>query len=215
MHRFTLRQLEYLVATIDSGSIAAAAEQLGVSQPTISVALAKLEDQIGAQLLLRHHAMGVTATASADNILQSARSLLAHATDLQRQAVMTGTAVSGELRLGSFVTLAPAFLPGLIATLRREFPEITLRLSEGTQEQLIDGLYGGRLEMALIYDLGLPDEDGLTLIRHFREQHQLPIIILTGRGDTVDKIVGLELGADDYVTKPFDLRELLAKVVVQ
>ncbi|MGE4072265.1 MAG: response regulator [Lysobacterales bacterium] len=68
-----------------------------------------------------------------------------------------------------------------------------------------------RPDMALI-DLGLPDEDGLTLIRHFREQHQLPIIILTGRGETVDKIVGLELGADDYVTKPFDLRELLARI---
>jgi two-component system, OmpR family, response regulator len=68
-----------------------------------------------------------------------------------------------------------------------------------------------RPDMALI-DLGLPDEDGLTLIRHFREQHELPIIILTGRGETVDKIVGLELGADDYVTKPFDLRELLARI---
>lgn len=68
-----------------------------------------------------------------------------------------------------------------------------------------------RPDMALI-DLGLPDEDGLTLIRQFRERYRLPIIILTGRGETVDKIVGLELGADDYVTKPFDLRELLARI---
>lgn len=68
-----------------------------------------------------------------------------------------------------------------------------------------------RPDMALV-DLGLPDEDGLTLIRQFRERYQLPIIILTGRGETVDKIVGLELGADDYVTKPFDLRELLARI---
>ena len=66
-------------------------------------------------------------------------------------------------------------------------------------------------DLALV-DLGLPDEDGLTLIRHLRDRHHLPIIILTGRGDTVDKIVGLELGADDYVTKPFDLRELLARI---
>jgi DNA-binding response OmpR family regulator len=68
-----------------------------------------------------------------------------------------------------------------------------------------------RPDLALV-DLGLPDEDGLSLIRHLRERHGLPIIILTGRGDTVDKVVGLELGADDYVTKPFDLRELLARI---
>lgn len=69
----------------------------------------------------------------------------------------------------------------------------------------------GKPDLALV-DLGLPDEDGLALIRHLRDRHQLPIIILTGRGETVDKIVGLELGADDYVTKPFDLRELLARI---
>ena len=68
-----------------------------------------------------------------------------------------------------------------------------------------------RPDLALV-DLGLPDEDGLTLIRHLRDRHRLPIIILTGRGETIDKIVGLELGADDYVTKPFDLRELLARI---
>lgn len=68
-----------------------------------------------------------------------------------------------------------------------------------------------RPDLALV-DLGLPDEDGLSLIRNLRERYQLPIIILTGRGETVDKIVGLELGADDYVTKPFDLRELLARI---
>ncbi len=66
-------------------------------------------------------------------------------------------------------------------------------------------------DLALI-DLGLPDQDGLALIRMVRDRHQIPIIILTGRGDTVDKVVGLELGADDYVTKPFDLRELLARI---
>lgn len=68
-----------------------------------------------------------------------------------------------------------------------------------------------RPDLALV-DLGLPDEDGLSLIRNLRERYQLPIIILTGRGETIDKIVGLELGADDYVTKPFDLRELLARI---
>jgi DNA-binding transcriptional LysR family regulator len=158
MHRFTLRQLEYLVTAIDCRSIAGAAEKLNVSQPTISVAISKLEDQIGTQLLLRHHSQGVTPTGSAENILHSARSLLAHATDLQRQAMAAGTAVAGELRLGSFVTLAPAFLPGLIQALHDRFPDIRLQLSEGTQEFLLDGLYAGRLDQVLMYDLGLPED---------------------------------------------------------
>ena len=64
----------------------------------------------------------------------------------------------------------------------------------------------------VILDLGLPDEDGLVLAAWLRENWSGPFIMLTGRSDTVDRIVGLELGADDYVTKPFDLRELLARV---
>ncbi len=64
----------------------------------------------------------------------------------------------------------------------------------------------------VLLDLGLPGEDGLAIARKLRESWQCGLVIVTGRGDAVDKIVGLELGADDYVTKPFDLRELLARV---
>lgn len=64
----------------------------------------------------------------------------------------------------------------------------------------------------VLLDLGLPGEDGLALTRYLREHWRGAIIIVTGRGDSVDRVVGLELGADDYVTKPFDLRELLARV---
>ena len=65
---------------------------------------------------------------------------------------------------------------------------------------------------AVLLDLGLPGEDGLDLARSLREDWHGPIIIVSGRGEAVDRIVGLELGADDYVTKPFDLRELLARI---
>lgn len=64
----------------------------------------------------------------------------------------------------------------------------------------------------VIMDLVMPGEDGLTLTRYLRERYDLGIIILTGKGDSVDRIVGLEMGADDYVGKPFELRELLARV---
>ena len=64
----------------------------------------------------------------------------------------------------------------------------------------------------VLLDVGLPGEDGFSIARQLREHWDCGLVIVTGRGDAVDKIVGLEVGADDYVTKPFDLRELLARV---
>jgi DNA-binding response OmpR family regulator len=64
----------------------------------------------------------------------------------------------------------------------------------------------------VVLDLNLPDGDGLALARKLRDGSNIPIVILTGRADEVDRVVGLELGADDYVTKPFSPRELLARV---
>ena len=64
----------------------------------------------------------------------------------------------------------------------------------------------------VLLDLGLPGEDGFSIARQLREHWRCGLVIVTGRGDAVDKVVGLEIGADDYVTKPFDLRELLARI---
>jgi two-component system, OmpR family, response regulator len=64
----------------------------------------------------------------------------------------------------------------------------------------------------LVLDLMLPGEDGLTLCRELRARSQVPIIMLTARGEDVDRIIGLELGADDYVAKPFNPRELLGRI---
>ena len=64
----------------------------------------------------------------------------------------------------------------------------------------------------IIMDLMLPGEDGLTLAKQIRNKGNMPIIILSARGDEVDRIVGLEVGADDYLPKPFNPRELLARI---
>ena len=64
----------------------------------------------------------------------------------------------------------------------------------------------------LVLDLMLPGEDGLSLCRELRGRSQLPIIMLTARGEDVDRLVGLELGADDYIAKPFNPRELLGRI---
>ena len=174
MHRFSLRQLEYFVACVDHGSTADAASALNVSQPTISIAVTKLEDQLGVQLLRRHHSQGVTATASAENILHSARALLAHATDLQSQIMTKGDTISGELKLGSFSTLASSILPRLVNSFSSNHPEIQIKITEGTQVELLEGLNSGQLEMALLYDLDLPSSIKKTKLTELTPHAVLP-----------------------------------------
>lgn len=64
----------------------------------------------------------------------------------------------------------------------------------------------------VLLDLGLPDDDGLSVLRSLRATSEVPVIIVTARGDETDRVVGLELGADDYVVKPFSVRELSARI---
>ncbi len=64
----------------------------------------------------------------------------------------------------------------------------------------------------VLLDVGLPGEDGISLARYLRERFDIAIIMVSGAGETVDRIVGLEVGADDYIAKPFDPRELRARV---
>ncbi len=64
----------------------------------------------------------------------------------------------------------------------------------------------------IILDIGLPDINGMELCKEIRKTHKIPIIFLTARADEIDRVVGLEIGADDYVTKPFSPRELTARV---
>ena len=64
----------------------------------------------------------------------------------------------------------------------------------------------------LLLDLGLPDGDGISVLKEVRRVSDVPVIIATARGDETDRIVGLELGADDYVVKPYSVRELVARI---
>ena len=100
----------------------------------------------------------------------------------------------------------------IVALLERYFTAREFRvLGAGDGAQMRRVIAAESVDLVLL-DLGLPGEDGLELTRFLREQWRGPVIIVSGRGDSVDRVVGLELGADDYVSKPFDLRELLARV---
>lgn len=84
---------------------------------------------------------------------------------------------------------------------------ITLDSAESLRETLDQ-----QVPDLVLLDIGLPGEDGLSLARHIRERFNLGIIMVSGAGETLDRIIGLEVGADDYLAKPFDLRELHARV---
>ncbi|MEY9162447.1 two-component system OmpR family response regulator [Sinorhizobium fredii] len=81
----------------------------------------------------------------------------------------------------------------------------------GDGQEMRDCLDKQSIDIILL-DLVLPGEDGLTLARDLRARSDVPLIMLTGRDDVVDRVVGLEVGADDYIAKPFHLREVLARV---
>ncbi len=100
-----------------------------------------------------------------------------------------------------------------IRSLLREYLEkngYTVRVA-GNGREMRAALDMGRFDMVVL-DIMLPGEDGLTLCRSLRAESHMPIIMLTARGDEMDRILGLEMGADDYLPKPFNPRELLARI---
>jgi DNA-binding response OmpR family regulator len=97
----------------------------------------------------------------------------------------------------------------LVRGLEREGFEVTHSETGAGALAVHDGPEGPDV---VLLDLGLPDLDGFEVCRRMRSGSGIPIIVVTARGDEVDRVVGLELGADDYVVKPFGLRELVARI---
>jgi two-component system, OmpR family, response regulator len=96
--------------------------------------------------------------------------------------------------------------------LRRYFEGEGFKVSEAPDgDAMRQILATGSIDLVLL-DLMMPGEDGLSLARFIRQRSQIPIIMLTGKGELIDRVAGLEAGADDYVAKPFHLREILARI---
>ncbi|MGZ5141514.1 MAG: response regulator, partial [Burkholderiales bacterium] len=81
----------------------------------------------------------------------------------------------------------------------------------GDGREMDEAIQSGRIDL-IVLDVMLPGEDGLSLCRRLRASSRVPVVMLTAKGDDVDRIVGLEMGADDYLSKPFNPRELLARI---
>jgi DNA-binding transcriptional LysR family regulator len=152
---FTMRQLEYFVTTCETGSITEAALTIPVAQSSVSAAIAQLEKALGVQLLIRHHAQGVSPTPEGRRFAERARALLQEAGDLERFASELTDEVSGVLDLGCLVTLAPLITPRLARNFKERNPGVHVQLSAWGQQEIFDRLREGGLNMAMTYDLDL------------------------------------------------------------
>jgi len=153
MAQYTLRQLEYFVAVAEAGSVTAAAQSIHLSQSALSTALVELERSLNVQLLMRHHARGVTLTSAGEQLLAASRRLLRQAAELADEARGLGDEVGGTLHLACFGVLAPYLLPALLAELAERLPNLELNTSEVDLVELADGIANGRFDLAVGYDI--------------------------------------------------------------
>lgn len=102
--------------------------------------------------------------------------------------------------------------PAVRALISEYLTQNELRVSTVTSSRELDSLLSRETIDLIVLDLRLQGEDGMQIARRLRETSIIPILMLTGRADEADRVMGLELGADDYLTKPFSPRELLARI---
>lgn len=154
MPAYTLRQLEYLLAVAEQGSVTGAATALHVSQSSLSSGISELERAINLQLLVRHHAKGVSLTDAGERLLIQARNLIEDAQSLEQVALDLGTAPNGSISIGIFSVIAPYFVPELLSRLKKDHPEIDARISEVDLNDLNEGVLSGKFEIGFGYDFG-------------------------------------------------------------
>lgn len=182
---FTLRQLEYLVAVGEAGTIALASRRLNVSSPSISAAISQLEAAFGIQLFVRHHAQGLSLTPGGRRVVHAATRILADAAALNDLANDIAEAVRGPIAVGALKTLAPL----LSAQARRSFeaahPETTMTLREGDQVDLLRMLGRAEIDVAITYDLEIPKDVAFFELISLPPYAMLPIDHPLAAGETV------------------------------
>ena len=198
--RFTLRQLEYFVAVGEEGSIAQASEKVNVSSPSISAAVAQLEDEFGLLLFVRKHAHGLSLTHAGHRFIAQAKIVLDAGNSLNQLAGEILGKVQGPLNIGCLLTFAPLVLPTLRRQFEQEFPQLDISQFELHQLEVFDHLRKARIDVALTYDLDIPaDIEFLPLVA-------LPPYVLVG--DTHPLAQRPSVSVDELVDHPMVLLDL-------
>ncbi len=194
--RFSFKQLQYFVATGEEASIRAAATKIGVSEPSISTAIAHLESEFNVQLFVRHHAQGVSLTPAGRLLLTETRDVLDRAEALYTAADELANTITGKISVGSLVTLAPMILPVLAQTFTSDNAQTRVVTSEDNQDGLIAALRNADIDVALTYDMQLPDDIEFTSLA------DLPAHVIVGASHRLAKRKNVkltELATDPYV----------------
>lgn len=155
--RYTLRQIEYFIATAETGSITLASERIHISQPSISTAIAHLEEELGTQLFVRRHAQGLSLTTAGRVLLAEAKRLIEQAEQMYSVASEVGERVRGQLALGCLVTLAPMVMPELSHSFTAAYGETRIAHTVSDHEQLLEKLQHAELDVAITYNLLTPE----------------------------------------------------------
>lgn len=156
MLKYTLRQLEYFVAVGEAGSIAKASEKVNVSSPSISAAVAQLEQEFGLPLFVRQHAQGLSLTQAGREMLVQARIVLREAHALMDIAGDITGSVRGPMAVGCLVTFAQVVLPALRRSFETAYPDVRMRQFELNQVEIFSYLRRSEIDIALTYDLDVP-----------------------------------------------------------
>ena len=102
--------------------------------------------------------------------------------------------------------------PKIRTLLRNCFETDGFQVSEAGDASDVEEAFRGQPPDLVTLDINLAGDNGFDIVRNLRRSHDVPVIMVTGKDDVIDRVVGLELGADDYITKPFHVREMLARV---
>ncbi len=153
----SIRQIEYLVALAETKHFRRAAEQCGVSQPTLSAQLKTLESRLGAQLVERGRS-GVIFTPLGEQILETGRRILLDVQEIREMALSYGKGLGGTIRLGLPPTIGPYLLPKMLPRLHSDYPELKLFVREEVPQTLPRSLQSGRFDI-LITPLPVRGED--------------------------------------------------------
>ena len=178
MLKITLKQLQYFVVVAEKKSFSAAAKTLNISQPAITSAISLLEERLEVELVLRHHAQGVSLTTAGQDFLIHSRSLLTHAKELEINTIDLSEKLHGRLNVGCFHTLSPMYMPKLITDFLNVHNEVDVRLFEGKEKELINGLKSGEYDYVFMYHVDSThafDKD----LEHYSLQRSAPHIIVS------------------------------------
>lgn len=154
---YSLKQLRYLVTTIECGSIAEASRRLNISNPAISSAIKDLESRFNLQFFVRHKANGLILTPAGSSFFDRAMSLLRDAREFEQQVIGDSEQVSGEIVLACYEPIASWYMPEILASFRDRFPLVKVSLHIVNQNKIVEGLRSGAFDLALTYSAGLRD----------------------------------------------------------